>query len=150
MPNSKKVRGIGVPTEYGSTVKNLTLGFFLGRPILGGYRSPTDFYRIGQNSEKYFFVKTSTIKSEKIYQTIHSASFIFICFGSFTIFLYFSRIYERKNDKNYEKITPEYYRYHSQILLNNFAFWDFSVDPRHVGSYGKIPNTSKSSPGGLW
>ena len=24
-------------------------------PILDGYRSPTDFFRIGQNSEKYLF-----------------------------------------------------------------------------------------------
>ena len=68
--------------KYGSTVKNLTLAFspkllggvpihvwkpgknfgpksqcyiFHGRPILGGYQSPTDFLKIEQHSEKYFF-----------------------------------------------------------------------------------------------
>ena len=56
----------------------------------------------------------------------------------------------KKKYRNSEKITPSFNRFHSQILLNDFGFWDFSIDPRHVGSYGKIPNPSKSSPGGLW
>ena len=35
-------------------------------PYSGGDRSPTNFFRIGQNSEKYFLkIKTSTIKSAK-------------------------------------------------------------------------------------
>ena len=56
----------------------------------------------------------------------------------------------KKKYRNSEKITPSFNRFHSQILLNDFGFWDFSIDPRHVGSYGKIPNPSKSSPVGLW
>ena len=56
----------------------------------------------------------------------------------------------KKKYRNSEKITPSFNRFHSQILLNDFGFWDFSIDPRHVGSYGKIPNPSKSSPAGLW
>ena len=35
-------------------------------------------------------------------------------------------------------------------MLNDFGFRDFSIDPRHVGSYGKIAKPSKSLPGGLW
>ena len=46
--------------------QKVNFSFFHGRPILGGYGSLTDFFRIGQNSEKYVFlkIKTSTIKSE--------------------------------------------------------------------------------------
>ena len=55
-----------IAQKYGSTVKNLTLGFSPklsgGVPIhvwkpgkIFGPKSPTDFFRIGQNSEKYFF-----------------------------------------------------------------------------------------------
>ena len=64
-------------------------------PYSGGDRSPTNFFRIGQNSEKYFLkIKTSTIKSAKnIYQTIHSTSFIFNFFGIFTIFFVFFPIF---------------------------------------------------------
>ena len=48
------------------------------------------------------------------------------------------------------KITPKLWRFQSKILLNDFGFWDFSTPPRHVDMCGKIPNPSKSLPGGLW
>ena len=56
----------------------------------------------------------------------------------------------KKKYQNSEKITPKLWRFHSQILLNDFVFWDFSTPPRPVERCGKIPNPSKSSPGGLW
>ena len=69
------------------------------------------------------------MKSEKnTYQTIHSTSFIFNLFGIFTSFLYFSRFFEEKKYQNFEKITPSFNRFHSQILQNNFGFGDFSID----------------------
>ena len=89
-------------------------------------------------------IKTTKIKSEKnIYQTIHYTRFFFTVFWIFPDFL-------KKKYRNSEKITPSFNRFHSQILLNDFGFWDFSIDPRHVGSYGKIPNPSKSILVGLW
>ena len=56
----------------------------------------------------------------------------------------------KKKYRNSEKITPSFNRFHSQILLNDFGFWDFSTPPRHVEGCGKIANPSKSSPVGLW
>ena len=41
-----------------------------------------------------------------------------------SIFFVFSRFVFKKLSK--------FSHYHSQILLNNFGFWDFSIDPRHV------------------
>ena len=38
----------------------------------------------------------------------------------------------------------------SCVLWLDFAFWDFSTPPRHVGSCGKILDPSKSAPGDLW
>ena len=86
---------------------------------------------------------------KNIYQTIHSTSFIFIL-NFYNFFVLFPIFFKKKKYQNSEKITPSFNRFHSQILLNDFGFWDFSIDPRHVGSYGKILNPSKSSPGGLW
>ena len=68
----------------------------------------------------------------------------------FLQFFVFFTIFWKKKYRNSEKITPSFNRFHSQILLNDFGFWDFSIDLRYVGSYGKIPNPSKSSPVGLW
>ena len=87
---------------YGSQEKKLgqkvNVKFFTVDPYSGGYRSATDFFRIGQNSEKSFLkTKTSTIKSEQnIYQAIHSTSLILIFFGIFTIFCIFPD-FQKKN-----------------------------------------------------
>ena len=62
----------------------------------------------------------------------------------------FPDFFENKNYQNSENITPSFNRFHSQILLNDFGFGDFSIPPRHVDRCGIIPNPSKSSPGGLW
>ena len=55
-----------------------------------------------------------------------------------------------KITKNMKNITEKYNCFHSQILLNDFGFGDFSTHPRHVERCGRIPNPSKGSPGGLW
>ena len=62
----------------------------------------------------------------------------------------FALPYKKKKYRNSEKITPSFNRFHSQILLNDFGFWDFSTHPRHVEGCGKIAKPSKSLPGGLW
>ena len=104
------------------------------------------------NIQKNIFLnmKTSKIKSEKnIYQTIHSASFIFIFFGIFTIFLYFYRFFENSNSILWKKYTFT----HSppQTTRCNFLMvWQFSIHHRHVDRYGKLQNHSKIAPGGLW
>ena len=140
---------------YGSQEKILgqkvNVKFFTVDPYSVGAGVPRTFLELSKIQKNIFLnIKTSTIKSEKnIYQTIHNSRFIFDFFGIFTILLYFPRFFEKKVPK-FWKITPPFNRFHSQILLNDFGFWDFSIDPRHVGSYGKIPNPSKSSPVGLW
>ena len=61
------------------------------------------------------------------------------------MFLDFSKlkkigVFFPKNYQNSEKITPKLWRFHSQILLNDFGFGDFSTPHRHVDGCGKIPN----------
>ena len=36
---------------------------------------------------------------------------------------------KKRNNKKYENITQKYNCFHSQILLNDFGFWDFSSWP---------------------
>ena len=55
MPNSKKVRGIGVPTEYGSTVKNLTLTFWPKFFSWLPYMCRNSQKNLGQNPNVKFF-----------------------------------------------------------------------------------------------
>ena len=45
---------------------------------------------------------------------------------------------------------PKFQDFHSQILLNDFDFWQFSTPPRHVGGCGKFPNLNIFAPFGLW
>ena len=74
---------------------------------------PQNVFRIGQNSEIFLKINTSTIKSSKnINQTIHSTSFIFIFFGFFTFF-------SRLRIWFLEKITTLLCHSWSQILLSN-------------------------------
>ena len=56
----------------------------------------------------------------------------------------------KKKYQNSEKITAFFSRFHSQILQNNLVFWQFSIVPRHVEGYGKLPNLYQSGLGGLW
>ena len=73
---------------------------------------------------------------------IFKGNFFFKFFGIFHDFL--------KDETSFsEKITLLYNRFHSQILLNDFLFWQFSIDPGYVGVYGKLRNHSKIAPGGL-
>ena len=55
-------------------------------------------------------------------------------------FLYFLRHFEEKKPHFVKKITLLYNRFHSQILLNDYVFWQFSIDPGYVGVYGKLRN----------
>ena len=48
------------------------------------------------------------------------------------------------------KKLPKFQDFHSQILLNDFDFWQFSTPPRHVGGCGKFPNLNIFAPFGLW
>ena len=48
-----------------------------------------------------------------------------------------------------KKITLHFSRSHSQILLKDYVFWQFSINPGYVGVYGKLRNHSKIAPGGL-
>ena len=141
---------------YGSQEKILgqkvNVKFFTVDPYVGGAGLPRPFSKFANYWKNIFLkIKTSKIKSEKnIYQTIHNTRFIFIFFGIFTIFLYFSRFFEEKKYQNSEKITAFFSRFHSQILQNNLVFWQFSRVPRHVEGSGKLPNLYQSGLGGLW
>ena len=90
---------------YGSQEKILgqkvNVKFFTVDPYSGGTGVPRTFLELGKIEKNIFLtIKTSKIKSEKnIYQTIHNKRFIFYFFGIFTIFLYFSRFFERKVPK---------------------------------------------------
>ena len=48
------------------------------------------------------------------------------------------------------KKLPKFRDFHSQILLNDFDFWQFSRDPRYVRVSGKFPNLNIFAPFGLW
>ena len=48
-----------------------------------------------------------------------------------------------------EKITQFFKYLHSQILLYDRVFWQFSIDLRHIEVYGKLRNPQKIAPGGL-
>ena len=41
-------------------------------------------------------------------------------------------------------------QFHSQILLNDFDFWQFSIDLGYVRVYGKLRNLNIFAPFGLW
>ena len=90
---------------YGIQEKSLgqkvNVKFFTVDPYSGGTGVPRTFLELGKNQKNIFLkIKASTIKSEKnIYQTIHNTRFIFIFFGIFTIFLCFSRFFEKKVPK---------------------------------------------------
>ena len=90
---------------YGSQEKILgqkvNVKFFTVDPYVGGTGVPRTFLEMGKIQKNIFLkIKTSIIKSEKnIYQTIHNTRFIFYFFGIFTIFLYFSRFFEKKVPK---------------------------------------------------
>jgi len=49
-----------------------------------------------------------------------------------------------------EKNILFFAHFHSKILLKDYDFWQFSIDPGYVRVYGKLPNRSKIAPGGLW
>ena len=47
-------------------------------------------------------------------------------------------------------IIAKFHDFQSQILLNDFDFWQFSIAPQHVGRYGKFLNLNIFAPFGLW
>ena len=48
-----------------------------------------------------------------------------------------------------EKITQFFKYLHSQILLYDCVFWQFSTPPGHLRGCGKLQNPQKIAPGGL-
>ena len=49
-----------------------------------------------------------------------------------------------------QKIIAKVLDFHSQILLNDFDFWQFSIAPQHVRRSGKFLNPQIFAPFGLW
>ena len=49
-----------------------------------------------------------------------------------------------------EKITQFFTHFHSQILLYDCVFWQFSRDLRYIEGSGKLRKVQKIAPGGLW
>ena len=131
--------------------QKVNVKFFTVDSYSVGTGVPRPFSKFANYWKNIFLkIKTSKIKSEKnIYQTIHNTRFIFYFFGIFTIFLYFSRFFERKVPKFWKNYTKTLTL--PQATRSTFwRFWNFSTPPRHVERCGKITNPSKSSPGGLW
>jgi len=131
---------------YGSQEKILgqkvNVKFFTVDPYSGGTGVPRTFLEMGKIQKNIFLkIKTSIIKSEKnIYQTIHNTRFIFYFFGIFTIFLYFSRFFERK--------VPKFWKNYTKTLTlpqaTRWTFWrvwDFSTPLNMSGGCGKIPKS---------
>ena len=100
---------------YGSQEKILgqkvNVKFFKVDPYSGGTRVPRTFSKLSKIQKNIFLtMKTSKIKSEKIYikQYAAPASFL-IFFGFLLFFLYFSRFFENLNSilwKNYNFVLP--------------------------------------------
>jgi len=61
---------------------------------------------------------------------------------------FFSIFYDflKKITRFCEKITLHFSRFHSQILLNNYRFWDFSQVILHIFNLGKIRKVRKVAP----
>ena len=78
--------------------QKVNVKFFTVDPYSVGTGVPRPFSKFANYWKNIFLkIKTSKIKSEKnIYQTIHNTRFILNFFGIFTIFLYFSRFFEKK------------------------------------------------------
>ena len=83
-PESQKY--VSNPQTFGTNIR-IELKIMGFSPVPEICLFPQNVFRIGQNSEIFLKINTSTIKSSKnINQTIHSTSFIFIFFGFFTFF----------------------------------------------------------------
>ena len=65
-----------------------------------------------------------------------------------SVFLYFLRFFEKISFS--EKNTVLHNRFHSQILLYDQVFWQFSTPRGYLDRCGKLQNHSKIAPGGLW
>ena len=116
------------------------------------HRSPVGFLRFGWKTENDIFGAVK-LKIEFFLENMNES----LCtpnnfvkekkyFFSFCIFYDFS-----KNETSFcEKITLLYNRFHSQILLKDYDFWQFSIDPGDVWGYGKLRNHWQIAPGGLW
>ena len=131
--------------------QKVNVKFFTVDPYVGGTGVPRTFLEMGKIQKNIFLkIKTSIIKSEKIYIKQYITPASFLIFLEFFLFFCIFPHFLKKKYQNSEKITPSFNRFHSQILLNDFGFWDFSTPPRHADRCEKIPNPSKSSPVGLW
>ena len=72
-----------------------------------------------------------------------------IIFLLVNLIFYIFLIFQKKISAG-QKIKANLLGFHSQILLNDFDFLQFSIPPRHVRGCGKFPNLSIFAPFGLW
>ena len=115
-----------------------------------GDRSPTDFFRIGQNSDFYFKnlnVINQICKKIYIKQYISTASFFnFLEFLRF--FLYFSRFFENLNSifwKNYNFVLS----FLHTAICNIWVNWYFSTHLWYTRVCGKIKIHPNIASGGV-
>ena len=72
-----------------------------------------------------------------------------ICLLDILICLHFVFIFSKKITPG-QKIIAKFQDFHSQILLNDFDFWQFSTPPTHVRRCGKFLNPKIFALFGLW
>ena len=94
---------------------------------------------------KTIFLKEQ--KSNSISYRSHNdrKKLVFMIVKFFTFFFNF-----KKKITAGQKIIAKFQDFHSQILLNDFDFWQFSTPPRHVRRCGKFLNPKIFAPFGLW
>ena len=71
------------------------------------------------------------------------------CLLDILIFLHLFLFFQKKITAG-QKIIAKFHDFQSQILLNDFDFWQFSTPPRHVRRCGKFLNPQIFAPFGLW
>ena len=64
--------------------------------------------------------------------------------------LFFSFFLIKKKIMAGQKTTAKFQDFHSQILLNDFDFWQFSTLPGYTRVCGKFTKVNSFAPFGLW
>ena len=71
------------------------------------------------------------------------------CFLDIKFFLHFFIFFQQQKITAGQKIIVKFQDFHSQFLLNDFDFWQFSRDSGYVRVSGKFRNPPILHPGGL-